>query len=548
MTIPIGTKTFEELTEVLSSTALQCFSAGNQYPIFRIDARELLNPRRFDLAIKIRFYKALIERRETKFGQDLYAAHLAVWNGFFEAAPAKFGPDAYIESFKKLIENFEGFETHKLLLPVDQKFTLIDGAHRASIAALNHTEISVVQCPDQGNSYDYRFFQSRCEGLSPELSTLLLDQMAYSYCLFKESTRFICLMPATKDQHHAKIEVRIREECEIVYHKRIKLPRELFDLLVLHLYWDDPTGWIGTISDNFRGARDKAGRCFSPEHEVSVFFVDGLSDKQAVSLKAEIRALYELDKDACHINDTFRETMTVAGLLLNSDWSVLSKLKFGASTPNFERYFRVLDKFALEQNVDRNDFCVGGSALFPLLGHRDCNDLDLLLGQNISGIKLPEGIGDHSNQANFYPAPLSEIIYDPGLHFSFLGIKFVRPEVILKFKRTRNEIPKDLRDSLALLEAFPNLENTNRISLSEEKILDTAHSSLERTIREQQRTIDKYEDTINNWYIPELKRLERTISSSQEATNEHKKHLEALRQQISFLEQMVEVRARPGAE
>src|SRR5690606_34860712 len=157
-------------------------------------------------------------------------------------------------------------------------------------------------------------------------------------------------------------------------------------------------------------------------------------------LKADIRSRFDLDKDSCHISDTGDETRAIAGMLLSSAPHVYDAIPLAPGFPVLDRSLKLLDDFIDANNLDRDDFCIGGSALLALLGHRDCKDLDLLLARDSGHVALPEGLSSHASQAAFYPAPLEEIIHDPGLHFMFLGFKFARPEVILQFKRNRNEI------------------------------------------------------------------------------------------------------------
>ena len=264
--------TVEQLKQFLSPAALTYFDRGIDYQISKIKAVDLITPDRFDLGVKAFFYNSYTSGKQFSYFRDLYKAHLAVWNGFFEGSPAKFGADDYTNSFMRLSDNAAQLNFDEIIFPIDNSGTLIDGAHRVSIAAAQGREVRVVVSTRKANSYDYRFFQECATNLPNEVAELLIDQMAYYNALFKPSVRTICIMPATQSRFTQEIEAAIISHSRIVYKKELVLTPELFDLFILNLYFEDPNGWVGNFADGFRGAHEKAQRCYSENQKLTIFF------------------------------------------------------------------------------------------------------------------------------------------------------------------------------------------------------------------------------------------------------------------------------------
>jgi len=506
--------TFDELREKLSPSALSHFTPKHEHVLEKLPASSLLCSARFDLGVKLFFAKSYLEHPDSEYFRALYAAHLAVWNGFFESSPAKTSIEDHPGAFCDFLSTGPppGDEG---VTPVDRNGVLIDGAHRVSAAILRNQEVSVVRTDQIGNRYDYLFFQERSASLPSESASLLLDQMAYHFSSFRQDAKCICVFPATRGAKAELIEKLISKRSSIFYCKKLVLSEEQFTLFMLHLYFLDGRPWIGSFSDGFLGIREKAARCFAESHELLAYFVHDLKD--AVKLKEEIREQFTLANDSCHINDTHEETMIAAGWLLNPALDLFNKIRLTPSFSNFARGFALLRKFIETAAIDPGDVCVVGSAPLALFGIRDCGDFDIFRRESREPLILPEGINDHRSESEFYPVSAREIIDNPRYHFYFLGVKFARPKVIFELKKKRNEHPKDDRDVLALLQTFPGLDVSADVYLSSQFTEDAAAGTAARTLQEQDRVIQKYQDAVQNWYLPEIARLQELARAESEA-------------------------------
>ena len=89
-----------------------------------------------------------------------------------------------------------------------------------------------------------------------------------------------------------------------------------------------------------------------------------------------------------------------------------------------------------------NDIVIGGSFPLSLYGYIPSLDIDFL---SIEINKdLDKEICSHNSYEKFYNKPLNELIYNPDNYFYFNGIKLLKLDIIIEFKRNRNEIKDKL--------------------------------------------------------------------------------------------------------
>jgi hypothetical protein len=533
-----------QLEHLLSPTALSYFDQGLEYSVETLPAIDLLTPDRFDLGVKLYFAKACLTQKHYGYYRDLYQAHVAVWNGFFEAAPPKFGAADFISSFTKLCSVAAELDFNNMLIPLDQSGILIDGAHRVSVAAALGREVRVVRSTRAANSYNYQFFKQRAQdnpAVSVASAELLIDQMAFYFALARPSISSICIMPSTLGGFQKEIEAELQNNCRIVYKKSLKLTPHIFDLFILNLYFEDPNGWVGTFADGFRGAHDKANRCYAEGQELTIYFVDDLPRVERVKLKSKIRSFFSLNNDSCHITDTHHEAMSIAGFILNPAWNILAKLNPSARGDNLGKGLQRLVRLVHDTGVSPQDFCIVGSALWALIGSRDSADVDLVLAPHLQEIALPEGVGNHASQQAYYPVSFEEIIYDLQYHFFFLGFKFARPELMLQFKGRRNEIPKDVQDVLSLNAAFPDLNLNAAVDLKNFGSPAVCEHVLERTIREQQAIIKRLEDKAPQWQANMAEGLAAKLTEAQGKIASYERQLASCEEQVIQLERALQI-------
>jgi hypothetical protein len=85
-----------------------------------------------------------------------------------------------------------------------------------------------------------------------------------------------------------------------------------------------------------------------------------------------------------------------------------------------------------------NDIVICGSFPLSLYGYLESSDIDFLsIGLDKD---LDKKICSHNTYQKLYKKSIEELVYNPENFFYFNGIKFIKIEIIVDFKRNRNEI------------------------------------------------------------------------------------------------------------
>lgn len=117
---------------------------------------------------------------------------------------------------------------------------------------------------------------------------------------------------------------------------------------------------------------------------------------------------------------------------------------------------QALERWIDSNEIDPDDVCMIGSMSMSIRGIRRHHDIDLIVSETVrdtvSEQSLPDGIG--ITDGRYEPVGLSdeEVLFDARYHDVVDGLKVVRPELTLAFKRYRL-FPKDA-DDIELLEQY----------------------------------------------------------------------------------------------
>ncbi|MBN8549900.1 MAG: hypothetical protein J0M12_11345 [Deltaproteobacteria bacterium] len=518
---------YKELQSLLPAGALHFFEPEKTYPLQEVPAHTLLRAERFDLGVKAHFAQSILQGKENGYAASLYAAHLAVWNGFYENTPSKDSLADFTRSFVALATS----PSQKQILPTDANLSLIDGAHRASLAIIRNQDVTVARAEKTSDNYNYEAFASYANVLQPELAEILLDQMAFHFSRFQPDARCVCIFPSTEDAKGSEIEKLISSCCSIYYRKQYTPSAASFRQLLLHLYYLDERRWIGTFANDFAGLKEKLSLCFKPKQKLTLYFVTGLSNDRSLELKEQIRSLFELQKHSCHIGNSHAELMMLAEMSLHSADAIFDKIQIPSSFTQFASCFEKLQSFVNNSGIAKEDFCIAGSTILAMLGIRDCRDIDLIFSPRVQNIQLPEGLGNHASEQSWYPASFEDITSDPRYYFYFFGFKVARPWVIFKFKKARAEDPKDLNDVRSLLQVFPDLDSWEEPYFSKEALERAAERALKRILREKDEAISYHRKNLSASHLSEIQRaaeLQQQLLSKEEEITELRTRAAAL--------------------
>ena len=417
----------------------------------------LYNPGRFDLMIKYLYAAAKLNklpgRGDIQWLRKLFIEQRRYLNNFHEANYPDFSTgEQFIDAFDKLIEVCSSSTDERLsTIPVYEDNTPIDGAHRIAVLAALDREVTLVRFrkkyPRTNFTFDYQFF--RRKGLPLEYS----DYTALEYVRHAPDVYAMCLFPSCKDKWN-QIDKMIRNEVSVYYDKKVALT-DIGKINFIHnLYRTEQ--WVGTFEDGFKGVRWKTEQCFSKDGGIWVYIVVSDCLEKVVSLKQHIRDFCQLSNHSVHSTDIKATTFDMASMTLHSLTTDLLNTVAVNNFPVFNKLFPTYKNYLSSNGLDRNQFCIDGSAILSVCSLRDCRDMDFLT--SVKEDELPEFSDDvdcHNGytQENGFDRLLNltidSIVLDPRNYFYFEGYKVMSPWLIYDIKVYRNE-PKDIVDTSLL--------------------------------------------------------------------------------------------------
>jgi hypothetical protein len=413
---------------------------------------ELLTPNRFDIAIKCLYGRLWVERRGKSWRNYAY----------YEQALRITGPGKNIREFdgtgKHGVEQFKaGFKSllTKLdpndipVVPVDRSLVAFDGAHRVASACVIGRSVNAARINVQSNVLaSAEFFQGISHG-HPPCPKEILDEAAIEYCRIKEGMVLVLIFPTvTSEQFTFE---KLSELGTVVYKKKIELTPDAGAALLRQIYLGQP--WLNEQGES-SGFTHKVKSCFPFPGTLNAILLDNCNSKKIRSTKELIRTYYDVGNHSIHITDGEEEVLMAAQILFNDN--SINLLRIGGNyLPGFHSMLFRYRNWLEQSGLNRESFCVDGSACLALLGLRECRDIDFLYHGDIKLLQdLPEKIECHNSQQELYSHVISDIVSDPRLHCWYMGVKFCIPSLILEMKQRRNET-KDRVDVALLRSRLP---------------------------------------------------------------------------------------------
>ncbi|MGD8122097.1 FkbM family methyltransferase [Vibrio sp. TRT 2004] len=372
--------------------------------------------------------------------------HLRVWGGFKENdISGKSSKEDFLRVYHEIIEQFllDKFSWDKSILPIDASNAIIDGAHRASVCVALEKRAHVVNFNNKFNIYNYDFFIRKGLGL------MYCDETILDFCRTNNNVYLVFLFPIAIDRKN-EVEKVLTEQCEVFYSKSIEFTNRGALNLTSQLYKNEQ--WLGEREKGWPGAAYHVSERFRGSDPLTVYVVTSDSLDSVKKIKNDIRALYELGNFPVHINDTHEETVRLAEQLFNKnslDFINNANLNINKRVHNLHHSFK--EELSI-LSIDKELYCIDSSAVLALYGLRDCRDFDFLtVGEDIHQFsnKL---IGCHNLMSRYYKNSISEMIYNPTMHFYYDGVKYLSLDLVYDMKLIRGE-SKDLQD-ISLINDF----------------------------------------------------------------------------------------------
>jgi len=441
--------------------------SNKEYDIYYVKAKDLFVSSRIDLIAKYKYVEAFMNNYEGSFFKDLYVKHIeAFTNGLFIESNQRNNKDSldkFISIFKKLIIDIKdnGVNPSISVIPVTSNNIILDGAHRVAIAAYFNQKVPVIYFKDIEIDNGASFFENRL------LESNYLNYMIKEYCSLKEKIYTACFWPASnrKKDLHFKAETMLRECCDIVYKKEIKVDIHILRNFMIQVYSD--FDWLGALDDHFIGASTYAEEVNDQSGFLTLYILEGADLDSVVNVKNKIRTLYGMGNKSIHISDTHDEAMSIVQMLLNDNSLHCLKNAEPDKYKNFNYCIMEFKKHLNNRSIKTDRVVLDSGAVLALYGLRNSNDIDYISDCRID--LNEEKFEQHVDDEYRYDINVSDIINDPLNHLYYYGLKFVSIPELLKMKKNRYEINHEQKDKDDIY-LLNSIDNTKTLSSRIRKI------------------------------------------------------------------------------
>lgn len=418
-------------------------SVNEPLQIERIPAQELIVPNRIDLIAKMKYIEYKDKGYNSTFARDLYKHHIEAFSLGTYREPGNRNKDSfekYVETFDNLIESIKqnGFDDTISVIPVGDKNTILDGAHRTAIAAYLDKQVYIARFNNIFADYGTNFFKDRL------LQENYLDYMVSEYCRLKKNVFFACVWPKAKgNESICEMERLISEMCTIVYKKELTVTYDGLRHFMSQIYSSQE--WVGTIDNRFAGVNNKADACYDDNGTLRAYVLEASDLQEILELKKRIRAIYGIGNHSVHISDNQFETQQMCRILLNENSIHLLNNGEPHLYKSFYTRINVFKNKVINNNMSLDDFVVDSSGVMGLYGLREPNDLDFLTISKRAEVAEDATARNHNAYAIYYDNKIDDLILNPSNYLVYNDVKFITLHVLKKFKLNRKEA-KDMMD------------------------------------------------------------------------------------------------------
>ena len=302
------------MIDLLQKHTVDLYDLKNkEFELQKIPARELITVSRFDLFAKMTYIK--YRKSNLDYAKKIYTEHIKVFNPDLKepGREDKNGLEDFITTFDELIDYFEfnEFDSMVSLIPVSETGVILDGSHRLAALAYFDKKVSIIKFKgvQSAAKFDYAYFIKR--GLSIEAA----DTITYEGFSFINNLYIACLWPKMGSiQERSFARDCFKKKFDLFYIKDLKMSLDNLSMFIYEIY--NHQNWVGTINNNFAGARDKAFNCYSANRNVQFIVFKANSIKKVLKVKEDIRSYYQLEKHALHVTDNHKETKEILDLIL----------------------------------------------------------------------------------------------------------------------------------------------------------------------------------------------------------------------------------------
>lgn len=438
-----------------------------KYDVEYIKARDLVTANRIDLIAKIKYIEAIDKGYNTNFFEDLYRETIAAFSDDTYKEPGNKEKNSfkkYIKVFNELINEIKinGFDIDKSIIPVGKNNTIMDGAHRVSIAAYFDLEIPIVRFDQVEIKYDADFFKMK------QMNLEYINYLIFEFCKLKNNIYAVCLWQKCSFDDVSNSIKKIKENFNVVYNYKINLNYNGLKNLMIQIY--NKHDWVGSYKNHHKGVLTKVDNCYSENKEINIILVEANNIDDILKLKNNIREKVNIGNHSIHSTDNIEETLQLLSLTINEN-SV-----YGLNNYDPDKYyqfnimFEKLKETIKKNNIPIDDLVVDSSSIMALFGIRENEDIDIIISEKYIDLFDEIGLDNHNNQISFYNNSIDDLLYNPSNYFIYNEIKFLTLDNLLIMKKNRNE-QKDKEDVILINNTlFSNKKSKNFKILLNKKI------------------------------------------------------------------------------
>ncbi|MFC1772743.1 hypothetical protein ACFL3A_05260 [Pseudomonadota bacterium] len=419
--------------------------AGDSAKVEETQKRLSLTHNRFDLAFKLYFLPLLESASYSDYRRACYKNHIKAFSFGSFAEPGnleKNSYEKYEDVFRRLLHDIKrsGFDGAKSLIPLAEDGSILNGAHRTSIAIYLNKAVSVFQTKLPPVNYDYKHFKKR------GVPTDMLDCVAQTFIEHDKNCFLAFVWPAAQgfDDDIETIFSRI------AYKKNVSLNYNGAHNLLSQVYQDEH--WLGAKDQNYPGVRNKLVGCFPNFNDVRVYLfqADGLSE--VLALKDQVRDLFNLEKHAIHITDTPEETMRIGRLVFNENsLHFLNNANPNRFCDSEDKANAFLEALA-SKGLSVNNYVLDSGLVMAIYGLRKANDIDYLT----TSISFEtDEIEHHADELPYHGVSEIELVDNPKYYFWYEDLKYISLNQLYIMKNNRSE-EKDRLDNALIKSLISN--------------------------------------------------------------------------------------------
>ena len=213
--------------------------------------------------------------------------------------------------------------------------------------------------------------------------------------------------------------------------------------LLSQIYYGE--NWLGSVENDFRGAKDKLVECFKSFDPVRVVAFQANSLSEVLKIKDKIRGLFNVGKHSVHITDTKEEAVRTARVIFNEN--SVHFLNFARPNIYLSTHEKInrFNEFLSKNDISTTEVALDSGMVLSAYGLRESNDIDYFVDNNIKISLCVEDIELHDEVLEHHNADKLELIYNPKNYFYFNDLKFISFKQLYRMKINRGEA-KDIDD------------------------------------------------------------------------------------------------------